>query len=67
MRAAIAMTAMRVVDAGLLLRALELYERDQLDFANAYLVACAEVTGVRAVVSFDQANDAIGSVERIAP
>ncbi len=51
MRAAIAMPAMRVVDGDLLLRSLELYEREHLDFADAYLVACAETTGVGAVAS----------------
>jgi predicted nucleic acid-binding protein len=67
MRAAIAMPSMRVVDADLLLRALELYEREGLDFAEAYLVACAELTGAARVASFDEAIDAIPSVERIAP
>lgn len=67
MRAAIGMPAMRVVDADLLLRALELYEHDRLDFADAYLVACAEATGVGAIASFDKSLDAVGSVKRIGP
>ena len=67
MRAAIAMPAMRVVDADLLLRTLELYERERLDFADAYLVASAEATGARAVASFDRAIDAIESVVRVEP
>jgi predicted nucleic-acid-binding protein len=67
MRSLIAMPAVRVVDIDLLLRALELYERDGLDFANAYLVACAEVTGVGVIASFDRAIDGIRSVDRLAP
>jgi predicted nucleic-acid-binding protein len=67
MRAAIAMPSMRVVDPDLLLRALELYERQRLDFAEAYLVACAELTGAGGVASFDEAIDAIPSVDRITP
>jgi hypothetical protein len=35
-----------VVDAPLLLRALEIYEVNRLDFAEAYLFASAEATGV---------------------
>jgi predicted nucleic acid-binding protein len=67
MRAAIALPSMRVVDPDLLLRALELYERQRLDFADAYLVACAELTGTGRVASFDEVIDAIPSVDRIAP
>ena len=67
MRAAIAMPTIRVVDSDLLLRALELYELERLDFADAYLVACAEMTGVAAIASFDRAIDRIGSVTRVAP
>jgi predicted nucleic acid-binding protein len=46
MRAAIAMRSIDVIDAAMLLRALEVYEVDRLDFADAYLVAAAEATGV---------------------
>lgn len=67
LRAAIALPAIRVDDSALLLRALERYEHARLDFADAYLVASAELTGVGAVASFDKAIDRISSVERIAP
>jgi predicted nucleic acid-binding protein len=50
-----------------LLRALELYEVHRLDFAEAYLVASAEVTGVGAVLSFDRAIDRVPTVERVEP
>ena len=54
-------------DTELLLRALEIYELDRLDFAEAYLVAAAELTGVETIASFDKALDRVSSVERIAP
>jgi predicted nucleic acid-binding protein len=55
------------VDPALLLRAVEVYETDRLDFAEAYLVACAESTGVRVVASFDKAIDRVSTVERLEP
>jgi predicted nucleic-acid-binding protein len=67
MRAAIALPSIAVLDAPLLLRALEVYEVDRLDFAEAYLVACAEATGVSAVMSFDRAIDRLRTVRRIEP
>jgi predicted nucleic-acid-binding protein len=67
MRAAIALPSVAVIDAPLLLRALELYERERLDFAEAYLVANAEATGVRKVVSFDRAIDRVETVVRVEP
>ena len=66
MRAALAMPTVSA-DAELFLRALEVYELDRLDFAEAYLVARAELTGIVAVASFDKAIDRIESVERIVP
>jgi len=66
-RSVIAFPAIVVVDAALLLRAIELYEVDRLDFADAYLVASAETTGVGAVASFDRSIDKIASVQRIEP
>lgn len=56
-----------VVDRDVLLRAIEVYERDRLDFAEAYLVACAESTGVGRVASFDRSIDRVATVERIEP
>lgn len=67
MRAAIALPSIVVIDERLLLRSLEIYETDRLDFAEAYLVANAEATGVQTVVSFDRAIDRIATVERIEP
>lgn len=67
MRAAISLPSIAVLDAPLLLRALEVYEVDRLDFAEAYLVASAEATGVDAVMSFDRAIDRVRTVERVEP
>ena len=67
MQAAIALPSIFVLDAPLILRALALYERHGLHFAEAYLVANAEVTGVGAVASFDRDLDRVGTVKRIEP
>ncbi len=53
-RAMIAFDPIHVVDEDLLLRAVEVYELERLDFAEAYLVASAERTGVGTVASFDR-------------
>jgi predicted nucleic acid-binding protein len=67
MRAAIALPSIEVIDVSLLLRALEVYEIDRLDFAEAYLVASAEVTGVGAILSFDRSIDRVQTTSRIEP
>jgi predicted nucleic-acid-binding protein len=67
LRSIIAYPAVVVVDAPMLLRALEVYEVDRLDFAEAYLVANAEASGVEAIVSFDRASDRVPTVSRIEP
>lgn len=53
------------VDPPKLLRAIEVYETDRIDFAEAYLIACAESTGVGRVASFDQAIDRADTIERV--
>jgi len=67
MRAALALPSIATVDAALLVRALEVYETARLDFAEAYLVAQAEATGVGEIVSFDRSIDRITSVSRREP
>jgi predicted nucleic acid-binding protein len=67
LRSLIAFESVVCVDPALLLRAVEVYEMDRIDFAEAYLVACAESTGVGRVVSFDRSIDRVVSVERIEP
>ena len=67
MRSLIAMRSMITVDPALLLRAIEVYEVDRLDFAEAHLVACAETAGVDTIASFDKAIDRVTTVARIEP
>jgi predicted nucleic-acid-binding protein len=67
MRSLVAMDCVVTVDPALLLRAIEVYELDRLDFAEAYLVALAESTGVHAVASFDVSIDRVKTIERIEP
>ena len=66
-RSLVALRSIVVVDVALLLRAVEVYETDRLDFAEAYLVACAESTGVGRVASFDRSIDRVQSVRRVEP
>ena len=67
MRSLIALRCVVTVDPALLLRAFEIYEVDRIDFAEAYLVACAESSGVNSIASFDRAIDRVGTVVRIEP
>jgi predicted nucleic-acid-binding protein len=67
MRAAIALPSIKTVDAPSLLRTIELYELEHLDFAEAYLVAQAEATGVASVMSFDKSIDRVRTVSRHEP
>jgi len=67
MRAAIALPAIKALDAATLLRALEVYEVDRLDFAEAYLIAQTEATGVAAILSFDKTIDRVKTVTRHEP
>ena len=67
MRSLLSMRSVVTVDAALLLRAIEVFEVDRLDFAEAYLVACAESTGVGRVASFDRAIDRVATIERLEP
>ena len=55
------------VDPALLLRAVEVYELDGLDFAEAYLVACAETTGINEIATFDRSVERVATVRRIEP
>ncbi len=67
LRAVLAFPAVRVADAQLLQRAVEVYDVHRLDFADAYLVASAERTGIGVVASFDRAIDRVGTVRRAEP
>jgi predicted nucleic-acid-binding protein len=67
MRAAIVLPSVKTVDSAALMRALELYEVERLDFTEAYLVAQAEATGAGSVLSIDRSIDRVGTVERQEP
>ena len=67
LRAVLAFSAIRVLDADLLQRAVEVYEVHRLDFADAYLVASAERTGVGVIASFDRGIDRVTTVRREEP
>lgn len=67
LRSLVSMRSVVTVDPALLLRTIEVYENDRLDFAEAYLVACAESTGTGRVASFDRTIDRVNTVERIEP
>jgi predicted nucleic-acid-binding protein len=66
-RAVLAFAAITVLDQDLLLRAIEIYEIDRIDFAEAYLVASAERSGFNTVVSFDRSIDRVGTIRRLEP
>lgn len=67
LRAILAFPAIRVLDAELLQRAVEVYDVDRIDFADAYLMASAERTGIGAIASFDRSIDRVRTVNRIEP
>lgn len=67
LRSLVAFDSVVCVDPALLLRAVEVYETKRIDFAEAYLVACAESTGVQRVASFDRSLDRVETIERIEP
>ena len=67
MRAAIASPNLKTVDEAALIRALEIYELVRIDFAEAYLAAQAETTGVGEILSFDRSIDRLGTVRRREP
>lgn len=66
-RSLIAFGSVICVDPAVLLRSVEVYETDRIDFAEAYLVACAESTGVSKIASFDRSLDRVQSIERVEP
>ena len=66
-RAVVAFPSIETERPAELVRALQLYEVERLDFADATLVARAEATGVGAIASFDRALDRIQTVDRIEP
>jgi predicted nucleic acid-binding protein len=66
-RSLLALPTIAVVDHDLLLRTIELYELQRLDFADAYLVAAAELWGIGRVASFDRRLDRVRTIQRMEP
>ena len=67
LRAILAFPSIRVLDGELLHRSVEVYEVHRLDFADAYLVASAERTGIGVVASFDRSIDRVTTIRREEP
>ncbi|MEO7296857.1 MAG: type II toxin-antitoxin system VapC family toxin [Candidatus Limnocylindria bacterium] len=67
LRAVLAYPAIHVVETDLLQWAVEVYDVHRLDFADAYLVASAERSGVNVIASFDRSIDKVGTVRREEP
>jgi predicted nucleic acid-binding protein len=66
-RAVLGFPAIRVAGEALLLRTLELYEQHRIHFSESYLAACAELSGVGTVASFDRAIGRVPTVQRLEP
>jgi predicted nucleic-acid-binding protein len=66
-RSLLALPSIAAGDHDLLLRAVEIYEVIRTDFAEAYLVALAELSDVKRVASFDRQIDRVKSVQRVEP
>ena len=66
-RSIVAFDAIRVQDEGLILRAIEIYEEQRLDYAEAYLCGCAEGTVGSSVASFDRSIDRVATINRVEP
>jgi predicted nucleic acid-binding protein len=67
LRSILAFPAIRVIDADLLQRVIEVYDVIRLDFADAYLVASAERTGIGVIASFDHGIDRATTIRREEP
>lgn len=66
-RSLLSMDSIVTGDREVLLRSLALFESENIDYAEAYLAAVAELSGIGAVASFDHDLDRIASVRRLEP
>ena len=67
LRAILGFPAIRATDPELFQRTVEIYDVNGLDFAEAYLIASAERSGIGVVASFDRSIDRVGTVRREEP
>ncbi|MFT4049523.1 MAG: PIN domain-containing protein [Solirubrobacterales bacterium] len=65
MRSLLGLGSISTDNERLLVRALEHYEIERLDFAEAHLVARAELAGIAKVASFDRSIDQVDGIRRI--
>ncbi len=66
-RSVISYRSIRTSDTALLMKSLDIYQDHRIDFAEAYLAAAAESTGVGTVASFDRALDRVPTITRFEP
>ncbi|HEX9696266.1 MAG TPA: type II toxin-antitoxin system VapC family toxin [Actinomycetota bacterium] len=66
-RSLLAFPSIAVTDPDVLVRAVEIYETARIGFADAYVVATAERTGIRRVASFDRTIDKVRTIRRVEP
>jgi predicted nucleic acid-binding protein len=67
LRAILAFPSIRVRDADLLQRAVEVFESRNVGFTDAYLIAAAERSGAGVIASFDRQIDRVATVRRLEP
>lgn len=67
MRSLLGMPSIAVDNETLLMRTIDLYDHQRLDFADAYIVACAEQSDSPNVATFDKAIGKVPTVTHIAP
>lgn len=67
LRALLSLKSVAPEHGHIILRTLDLYELDRMDFADAYLVAFAETNHVPQIVSFDKGIGKASTVTRIDP
>ena len=66
-RSVLTFDSIQVADESLLLRTVEVYEFGRLHFAESYLIAMAERTGIGVIASFDRSIERVGTVRRVEP
>ena len=66
-RSVISYRSIHTRDPALLMKSLEIYQDHRIDFAEAYLAAAAESTGVGTVASFDRGIDRVPTIIRVEP
>lgn len=66
-RSLIAFNNVKVADLSLLLHTIEIYEIHRSDFADAYIAAYAETSGIKDIATFDKSISRVTTINRIEP